>query len=496
MMTGYGFGVRNGWLGLRISFGLLLAATVGLSQKASSAYAEQKGMPRIQVSRDGRHFETASGIPFVPFGVTYFRPGTGWAPQVWKKFDPQAVEQDFLLMRKLGINCVRVFLTFDSFLPTTNGVSEEGLKKLDRFLEIAEKAGIYVHPTGPDHWEGTPDWARTDRMADENFLKALEMFWRQLAQRYRGRSVVFAYDLLNEPMVGWDTPVLRVKWNAWLQTNYGSATNSAKVWGVSLDQIQWTRQAPPEAKDSLTNRCLLDYQRFREEVADAWTQRQSTAIKSVDPDALVTVGMIQWSVPVLLPVVSHYAAFNPQRQARYLDFLEVHFYPLEHGFFEYASPESEARNLAYLESVVREVAAAGKPLVLAEFGWYGGGKLTIDQGRHPAATEAQQAQWCRRAIETTRGLACGWLNWGLYDHSEAGDVTQKIGLLGEDGHAKEWGQAFEELSKQGLSKLLSEPPQPIRPKIDWNACITSKSAADDYRRRYYQAYSKSATKPD
>ena len=29
----------------------------------------------------------ASNRPFMPIGVTYYRPGTGWAPQLWKKFD-------------------------------------------------------------------------------------------------------------------------------------------------------------------------------------------------------------------------------------------------------------------------------------------------------------------------------------------------------------------------------------------------------------------------
>jgi hypothetical protein len=73
-------------------------------------------------------------------------------------------------------------------------------------------------------------------------------------------------------------------------------------------------------------------------------------------------------------------------QARFLDFLQVHFYPLESGFYEYAGEEPRRRNLAYLESVVREVAAPGKPVVLAEFGWYDAGRLTIDQGhRDPRA---------------------------------------------------------------------------------------------------------------
>ena len=55
------------------------------------------------------------------------------------------------------------------------------------------------------------------------------------------------------------------------------------------------------------------------------------------------------------------------------------------GAYHYGNADAEQRNLAYLHAVVREAAAPGKPVVLAEFGWYGGGKPTLDRGTWPAA---------------------------------------------------------------------------------------------------------------
>jgi len=72
-------------------------------------------LPRIRVAKDGRRFETTAGRPFVPWGVNYFRPGTGWAPQVWKRFDGEAIGRDLVQMRQMGVNCVRVFLSYGSF---------------------------------------------------------------------------------------------------------------------------------------------------------------------------------------------------------------------------------------------------------------------------------------------------------------------------------------------------------------------------------------------
>lgn len=447
--------------------------------------ARTAALPKVRVTDDRRGFVDATGRAYVPFGVNYFRPGTGWAPQVWKQFDPEATRRDFARLRELGANCVRVFLTFGSFYTEPGRLSPEGLAKFDQFLDLAEAAGLYVHPTGPDHWEGLPEWARGDRIADERVLEALEAFWRQFAARYRGRSALFAYDLLNEPEVRWDSPVMRERWNVWLAEQYGSAAALAAAWGVP--SVEWGQQPVPP-RDSPPGRVLLDYQRFREAVADTWTRRQAAAIKAADPEALVTVGLIQWSVPIGLAGSWQYSGFRPTRQAPMLDFLEVHFYPLARGFYEYASEEDEQRNLAYLECVVREVAGAGKPTVIAEFGWYGGGQPSIDGGRHRAATEEQQARWCRRVVETTAGWACGWLNWGLYDHPGARDVTEWIGLLTADGREKAWARAFRDLAGTLVREPLRRPVEVLRPVLEWDSLLTDARARAAYRERYFEAY--------
>ncbi|MFA7005613.1 MAG: cellulase family glycosylhydrolase, partial [Verrucomicrobiia bacterium] len=405
-------------------------------------------LPKIRVAAGGRTFVTEAGKPFVPLGVNYYRPGTGWAPQLWKQFDAEATRRDLVKLCELGANCVRVFISFGSFYSKPGALDDEGLKKFDQFLAMAEEAGIYVHPTGPDHWEGLPEWARTDHFADETLLRSLEDFWRLFAVRYRGRNVIFAYDLKNEPSVGWDSADMRTRWNAWLKQRYASPADAAKAWAVDTATIQWGEVAVPPKKDAPDSKRLLDYQHFREERADDWTQRQAAAIKATDPHALVTVGLIQSSVPASSGG-AHSAAFRPSRQAKFLDFLEVHFYPNSRGLYDYTKPEDEQRNLAYLESVVREVAAPGKPVVLAEFGWYGGGALRLRNGKMSApGTEEQQARWCRRAVETTAGLACGWLNWGFYDHPQANDCSQLTGLLTVDGKLKAWGVEFQKLAAQ------------------------------------------------
>ena len=457
----------------------------GCTQRTHSARPAPQALPKVRIAKDGRTFETGRGQPFAPCGVTYYRPGTGWAPQVWKQFDAEATRRDFARLKAMGLNCVRVFLSYGSFYREPGVLEPEGLARFDQFLRLAEEAGLYVHPTGPDLWEGAPNWQPVS-VEDDRTVQALEQFWKLFAARYRGRNVIFAYDLKNEPEVGWKNETLTVKWASWLRRKYQDEEALSRAWGLT-NRVEFGNAPVPGDANALNRPQLLDYQTFREDLADEWTRRQVAAIKAADPNALVTAGLIQWSVPALLPAgPRHYSAFNPQRQARLLDFLDIHFYPLEGGALQYRSEAEEVANLAYLESVLRETARPGKPVVLAEFGWYGGGKLS--QYNWPAASEAQQAHFCRRMLETSAGWVAGWLNWGFHDHPGANDCSELTGLLTADGRTKEWGSTFQQWALDHAGRRIPPPKIGPRPDLDWPACVTSRQAGNQFRKAYLRAF--------
>jgi beta-galactosidase GanA len=263
----------------------------------SAAEAGTKPLPGIVLAPGGHGFQTETGRPFVPFGVTYYRPGTGWAPQVWKQFDAAATQHDFRIMKEAGVNCVRVFLTFGSFLPEPGRLSEEGLRKFNTFLQLAEQEGIYVHPTGPDLWEGAPAWAAADRYADETMLRALENYWKEFITRYRGRKVIFAIDLLNEPAIAWDNATMKARWRTWVHSRYPNSEAMVQAWGEPASKFAYDDPPTPPPRNAPGSKWLLDYQHFREDLAQEWVRRQVMAIKSVDSKRLVTTGLVQWSVP-------------------------------------------------------------------------------------------------------------------------------------------------------------------------------------------------------
>ncbi|MBP7053984.1 MAG: beta-galactosidase [Phycisphaerae bacterium] len=473
---------RYRWAGVAGCILLGLALLPALIRDAAGAEpAARPALGLIAVSSDGQGFvDHSSHERFVPFGTNYYDPHTGWAPKIWRQFDPNRVTRHFEIMSDLGVNCARIFLTAATFQPDVNTVDEEALRKLDAMIAIARKSRIRLILTGPDHWEGSPPYWKPDRFAGEPALRALDAFWRALGQRYRGEPAIFAWDLLNEPHLPWFVESWRPGWNTWLKARYKDREGLKSAWADALgDEESWGDIAVPHDKAAQGDPRLLDWQLFREHLADEWVRRQVEAIRQADPTHLVTVGYIQWSYPLVRTGnPSLYAAFNPRRQAKWLDFVCMHFYPLLGRPFE--SQDAWDRNLAYLQSVLA-YCHDGKPVVLGEFGWYGGGAV---RGQ-PPLTEDQQARWIAAEIEASRRLAGGWLSWPFADTPESTDMSQFGGLVRSDLTVKPWGERF----KAYASRLATLPqPTPELPALNYTPSLTMpaenlSSLHEDYGNR-------------
>jgi endo-1,4-beta-mannosidase len=219
-------------------------------------------------------------------------------------------------------------------------------------------------------------------------------------------------------------------------------------------------------------------QHFREHLADEWVRRQVEAIRRADPTHLITVGYIQWSYPLVRSGnPNRYAAFNPHRQTRWLDFMTIHFYPTLGSPFE--SEQNHRKNIGYLQGVLA-YCHIGKPVVLGEFGWYGGGAPQ----HHPYLSEQQQARWIGEEIEASRSLADGWLSWPFADSPESGDISLFAGLVKADLTLKAWGHKFKGLAAN-LPELKKSTPK--LPSFDFPIALT---ANDNELSRIHQAYVK------
>ncbi len=450
---------------------VLLMALVGC--------ATSPKMGLVTVTDDNQGFvDSSSGDSYIPFGTNYYDPNVGWPPQVWKQFDQERVKQHFSVMQACGVNCARVFLAAATFQPDPNTIDPEALKKLDKLIYIARRAGIRLILTGPDHWEGDPDYWKPDRFAGEEALRALDTFWTVLGKRYKGNATILAWDLLNEPSIPWFNETWTPKWNAWLKEKYHNREGLQAAWKDELKtEEDLGNIANPKDDAEKHNPRLHDWQLFREHLADQWVQRQVETLRAVDPTHLITIGYIQWSFPLVRAGDPHvYSAFNPHRQAQWLDFISVHFYPLMGRPF--GAPQYWTNNLLYLQSILA-YCHVGKPVVLEEYGWYGGGS---PQGR-PRLTEDDQTRWLIAEIEASRRLAQGWLSWPFADTPDATDMSLYGGMVKPNMVPKIWAWCF-----QAHTSNLSNIPQPTPelPDFDFNPALT---ATVDELTDMYEAYS-------
>jgi hypothetical protein len=433
----------------------ILAAIVAVSIIAGGCSSSKTPkMQLIAADPNGRAFiEQKSKQPFVPFGTNYYDPNTGWPPKMWQQFNLEQVTYQFNIMNRLGVNCARVFLTAATFQPDIDTINPEALAKLDTLIKIARNARVRLILTGPDHWEGSPAYWKPDRFAGEDAMRALDNFWRVVGKRYRGEPAILAWDLLNEPEMPWFVETWQPRWNTWLETKYTNRDGLKAAWGDELGgDEQLGAIKVPENKAAKGNPRLLDWQLFREHLADEWVRRQVEVLRQADPTHMVTIGYIQWSYPVVRPGDPDlYSAFNPHRQTQWLDFSSIHFYPLMGQPFD--SSDSWEKNLAYLQTVLA-YCQTNIPLMLGEYGWYGGG---VPQDR-PFLDEHQQARWILAEIDASRRLAQGWLSWPFADTPEATDMSTYGGMVRTNMGYKIWGWWV-----QAYTTKLSLLPQPAPP---------------------------------
>lgn len=413
----------------------------------------------IRVADDGHGFVDAAGKPFVPFGANYFDPLTGWAPKIWSQYDHDRVARHMDQMAEAGLNCIRVFLDRKTLSPAPDEYSEEGFAKVADMVKCAASAGIRIDFSGPNMWEGRAKHLSGDMYADDAQLGRLCRLWEQIVRRWGDDPTVMTWDLQNEPMVGWAEPGGR-NWDDHLVTRLGPWKQRAKAkLGIEVDTLPSPRSAGQDRA------VYAEYVRFLEDLAEHWTARQCEAIRAAGAKQMITIGLIQWSVPVYLGGGRPYSGFHPAKVAPHLDYTSMHFYPILQNPAAGLDGEFKLQR-AYCSVIARAGYVPGKPLVMEEFGWKGGKQVPKDPRAWP---QEHQSVWGDAFMRLTRNVANGWLNWGYADAaSDEADISAASGLWTEDEKLKHWGRRFCEHA----AELKAQPPTYRPPEKTWTVSRT------------------------
>jgi hypothetical protein len=341
-----------------------------------SCATQREGGPveSVKVRSDGKGFVLASSNrPFVPWGFNYDHDETGRLIEDYWDAEWPKVEGDFREMKQLGANVVRVHLQFGKFMVTESQPNTNSLARFAKLLLLAERTGLHLDVTGLGcyHKQDVPTWY--DALDEEHRWAAQAGFWRAVAHVGRGSRAIFCYDLMNEPVAPHQAGVGK----DWLGPPFGGK-----------HFVQWISR---EGQG-----------RERPDVARAWVRQLIAAIRAEDSSHLITVGLVDWSLP--RPGLD--SAFHPQVIAPELDFLSVHIYP-EKG------KVSEAIETLKLFS-------AGKPVVIEETFPLKCSRGEFDeffQRSKPHAAGWIGFYWgrapdeCRRSKELADAFMLSWLEW-------------------------------------------------------------------------------------
>lgn len=121
--------------------------------------------------------------------------------------------EDFLLLKKIGINFIRVPFNHRLFLSEQTGeFIEYGFTQMKNLLDLCEEFQIFVMPdlhTTPGGQN--PDWHSDNRSGIPQFWEfsvfreQMTKLWGEFAKRFSSYEYLLGYDLLNEPsMASWE----------------------------------------------------------------------------------------------------------------------------------------------------------------------------------------------------------------------------------------------------------------------------------------------------
>ncbi|MCL2701815.1 MAG: beta-galactosidase [Phycisphaerae bacterium] len=430
-------------------------------------------MQRIRVASDRWNFQHEDGRYFVPLGGNMineqhpFYSGT-----IFDRFDAAACDRWLGLMASVGLNCLRQAIGVDRVFDAATGAKAAGLAHWDTFLSLCEKHGIYVMPVGG--YLGGNDWFDSPMLADSG--KPLEdrcRFWESFAGHCADHPAILAYDLANElsyalPVASAlpqakDRPVdhalvaatdakLKDTWPAWLASRYGSLDTMNRLHGTKHDAFASVPGSvyfvdKPFDQAAFDFRCYLNDRGYR------WCKPQCDVIRSVAPQQMIASGNNGWLFPDMDLCLAN--GFHNIALHDLFDIVTIHVYPapqcLPTGHGDPLSGEEAMRFFLAASVGMARIDHFGKPVMMQEFGWYGGGESRF-LCPLPYRSEQEHADYIDRLCHKLIPHVNGFVNWPTFDMPAANDVSNHGGMFTHDGKPKPLAGVYERLSRELAGK--------------------------------------------
>lgn len=288
----------------------------------------------------------------------------GW----WTSFEPAEVEADFARIAACGLDSVRVFLTWEDFQPAPNRVDRSLLEQLVRVADLAAGLGLDLIPT-----------LFTGHMSGVNWIPAWALGGSGGDPRFR---VVSGGSVVHTGLRNWYTDRAIAAAQALLAREAAAAlAGHEAIWVWDLGNENSNCVVPPTRS-----------------AARAWLTRLTSAIRSADETALVTVGLH-------MEDLEEDRRLGPPEASKACDLLSMHGYPI---YARWADGPTDDHLLPFLARVTHWLGES-RDLIFSEFGLP---SLLVE--------EDAAAAYTARALEGLRRAGClGALLWCYSDYDPA-----------------------------------------------------------------------------
>jgi len=351
-----------------LSTALLISVLFGQSSPPQVALDPPTSkLARIRPSADRTHFVLqGSDKRFLIWGFNYDHDDAGRLLEDYWESEWSTVVEDFREMKALGVNVVRVHLQVAKFMRAADVPYEVNFARLAKLVALAEETGLYLDVTGLGcyHKQDVPAWY--DALDESDRWDVQTRFWKAVAGVCKASPAIFCYDLMNEPILA------------------GGEGKTDWLPGKPLAGKYFVQRITIDAKG-----------RADKEIARQWVERLTSAIRSVDHQTMITVGVIPWAqiFEGAKPLFYAPEVCGP------LDFVSVHLYPRK------GKIDDDLKALKVYE--------VGKPMVVEEiFPLTSSFEETLD------------------FIERSRTYADGWISfyWGktTAEYDKVGDLKSAI----------------------------------------------------------------------
>ena len=428
-------------------------------------------MEKVRVAKDRWNFELEGSGKFIsPIGGNILNdehPGQG---TLFDHFDAADCDRRLGIMADLGLNCLRQAIGVNHVFDPQTGLKAAGMKNWDIFISLAEKHGIYLMPVGG--YLGGNDWFDVERLADSGRQLDWDCaFWTAFAGHYANHPAIWAWDLRNEllywPCANMLTPgstdsvrieaQLKDRWPSWLETRFGSVSAMNHAYHTSYSRFDDVPGSVAFVEKPF-DLCAADFRSYLNDRGFAWCKRQCDAIRAAAPGQMIVSGNNAWLSPDQDLFLAN--GFHNQAIHELFDFVTFHPYPAWQAVPGFrGDPLDGGDPLHYwINSCIgnARIDFYGKPVVVQEFGWYGGGSSHF-LCELPNRSEQEHADYTQCLTDALAPHVNGFINWPTFDMPAANDISNHGGIFTSDGRRKELSKVFASLAAHSGKRQVRKP---------------------------------------